>query len=99
LFVEFLVIFSIFNQFSDHIDTSLGDVLLDDLQDFIVLQELSGNVQGKIFRIDNSLNEVKIFWDQILAVIHNEDSSDVQFNVVLFLFGFEHIEWGSLWEE
>jgi len=99
LFVELLIVLGILNQLRDHIDASLGDVLLNDLQNLVVLQEFSGDIQGQVFRVNDSLNKIEIFWDQVLAVVHDEDSSDVQLDVVLFLLGFEHVEGCSFGEE
>lgn len=96
LLVEFLVVFSIFQNFTEKFQTLLSNVLLNDLQDFVVLKILSRNVERKILRINYTSNESQIFGNQVLAIIHNEDSSDVQFDVVFLLLGFEHVEWSSL---
>jgi hypothetical protein len=37
LFVEFLVVFGVFSDFSEEFNTFLDDILLDDLQDFVLL--------------------------------------------------------------
>jgi hypothetical protein len=81
--------------FGEQFQNFFDDVFLDDLEDLVLLQEFSGNVKRKIFRIDDSLNEAEAIRDQILAVVHNEDSSDVEFDVIFFLLGFEEIEGGS----
>jgi len=46
LFVEFLVIFRVFRNFLDQFEAFLGNVLLDNLQDLVVLEEFSTDVQG-----------------------------------------------------
>jgi hypothetical protein len=99
LLIELLEVFSIIGDLSDHFDTLLSDILLNDLKDLIVLQELSGNVEGEIFRIYNSLNETQPFRNQLITVIHNEYSSNVEFDIVLLLLGFEEIERCSLGDE
>jgi hypothetical protein len=48
LLIELLVILSILQNFAEQFQTLLGDVLLDDLQDLVVLEVLPGNVQGQI---------------------------------------------------
>jgi hypothetical protein len=49
LLVEFLVVFLVFLDLREHFKAFLDDVLLYDLQDFVLLKGLSGDVQGKIF--------------------------------------------------
>jgi len=95
LFVELFIIFGILLDFGEQFQNFFDDVFLDDLEDLVLLQEFSGNVKRKIFRIDDSLNEAEAVRDQILAVVHNEDSSDVEFDVIFFLLGFEEVEGGS----
>jgi len=99
LFVEFFVIFGVFSDFREKFNTFFNDIFFDDLQDFILLEEFSGDVKGEIFGVDNSFNEGETVGDQVFTVIHDENSSDVQFDVILLLFGFEEVEGGSLGDE
>jgi hypothetical protein len=99
LFVELLVVFVVFSNFLEEFDALLDDVLLDDLEDLVLLKEFSGNVQRKIFGINNTLNERKVFRDKFITVVHDENSSDVELDVVLLLLGFEEIERSSLGDE
>jgi hypothetical protein len=39
----------------------------------------------------------EVFWDKIFAVVHDEDPSHVQFDVVPLLFVLKQVEWGSFW--
>jgi len=96
LFVEFLEVFSIFGYLLEELEALLGDVLLDDLQDFVVLEILSGDVEGEILGVNNTSDEAKIFRDEVFAVVHDEDSSDVELDVIFLLLGFEHVEGSSL---
>jgi hypothetical protein len=66
--------------------------LSDDLQDLVLLEGLSGDVEGKILRVDDSSDEIEVLGDEVLAVVHDEDSSDVELNVVPLLLGLEEIE-------
>jgi hypothetical protein len=96
LFVEFLVIFGVFSELSDHLDAFFDDVFLDDLKDLVLLEEFSGDVEGQVLRVDHSLNETEKVGDQFFTVVHDEHSSDVEFNVVSLLLGLEKIERSSL---
>ena len=49
LFIELLVVLSILLDLSEHFKALLDDVLLYDLQDFVLLEGFSGDVKGKIF--------------------------------------------------
>merc|ERR1719160_1722527 len=99
LLIEFLVVLGVFLDLSEHFKALLDDVLFDDLQDFVLLEGLSGDVKRKILRVDDSLHEGKPLWDKFFAVVHDEDSSDVELDVVLLLLSLEKIEWSSLWHE
>ena len=57
LLIEFLVVFSIFLDFSEHLEAFLDDVLLYNLQNLILLESLSRNVKWEIFRVDYTLNK------------------------------------------
>ena len=66
--------------------------LSDDLEDLVLLESLSGDVEGEILRVDDSSDEVEVLGDQILTVVHDEDSSNVELDVVSLLLGLEEIE-------
>jgi hypothetical protein len=57
LFVEFLVIFLILGDFSKHLKTLLDDVLPHDLENFVLLEGLTRDVEWQVLRIDNTLNK------------------------------------------
>ena len=40
----------------------------------------------------NYLNEVEVFRDQFLAIVHDENTSDIQFDIVLLFLVFKQIE-------
>jgi hypothetical protein len=83
----------------EHFKALLDDVLLDDLENSVLLEGLSGDVQREIVGVDDTFDEGKPFWDEIFAIIHDEYSSDVEFEVVLLLLVLEEIERCSLWDE
>ena len=57
LFVEFLVIFLVLGDFSKHLKTLLDNVLLHDLENFVLLEGLTRDVERQVLRIDNALNK------------------------------------------
>ena len=95
LFVEFLVVVLVFTDFVKQFHAFLDEILADDLQDLALLERFTRDVQRKIFGIDDALDEAQVFGDQLLAVVHDENMTNVQLDVVSFLLVFEHIKWGS----
>ena len=99
LLVELLEVFFVVSNFLEEIKALLDDVLLDDLEDLVVLEEFSGNVKREILRVYDTLDEIEILGDEIFAVVHDEDSTNVELNVVFLLLGFEEIEGSTLGDE
>jgi hypothetical protein len=56
------------------------------------LQHLTGQIERKILRVNDTFNEAKPFRDEFFAVIGDEDASDVELDVVLLSLGFEEIK-------
>ena len=58
---------------------------MDDLQDFALLERLSGDVQGQVLRVNHTMDEVEVLWYQFITAVHDEHMEEVQFDVVLLL--------------
>ena len=99
LFVEFLEVLSVLADFLEELKTLLGDVLLDDLQDLVVLEILSADVEREVLGVDDTSNEAEVLGDQFLAVVHDEDSPDVELDVVFLLLGLKHVEGSAFGDE
>jgi len=99
LLVEFLVVFSVLSNFGNELNDLLDKVLFNNFQDLVLLQELSGNIEGQVFRVDDTLDEVKVIGDEFLAVVHDKDSSNIELDVIFFLFCFEEVERGTFGNE
>ncbi len=99
MFVEFLVIFSVISDFLDKLHDLFDQVFLDNFKNLVLLQKFSGNVKREILGIYNTFNKTEEVRDKFLAVIHNEDSSNIEFDVIFFLLGFEQIEGSSFGNE
>ena len=56
------------------------------------MKSLTGNVEGEIFRVDDTLDEIEVFGNKVLAIVHDEDTADIEFNVIALLLGLEEIE-------
>jgi hypothetical protein len=80
----------------EHLKNLLDQVLADNLQDLVLLKHFTRNVEGQVFRVDNTLDEGEPFRNELLAVIHDEDAANVQLDVVALLLLLKHIEGSTL---
>ncbi|KAH3670932.1 hypothetical protein OGAPHI_000643 [Ogataea philodendri] len=97
--VELVELLLVLSDLVESLNKLLDNVLSDNLQDLVLLQHLSGQVQWQVLRVNHTSDERKPFWNELLSLIGNEHSSDVQLDVVLLLLGLEQVEWSSLWNE
>jgi len=94
--VELVEILLVFHDLADEVERLLDKVLADDLENLVLLQGFSQDVERKILRVDNTLDEVEVFGDEIFAIVHDENTADVKFDVVALLLRLEKVE-GSAW--
>mmetsp|Transcript_104845 Transcript_104845/g.254472 ORF Transcript_104845/g.254472 Transcript_104845/m.254472 type:complete len:300 (+) Transcript_104845:981-1880(+) len=99
LLIELLVVILLLSNLSKHLQALLDQVLLDDTQDLVLLQRLSGNVQGQVLRVHDALDHVEPLRHQFITVIHDEDTAHVQLNVVPLLLGLKKIKWCPAWHK
>merc|ERR1719498_139696 len=85
LLVELLVVILLLGNLRKHFQTFLHQVFLDHAQDLVLLQSLTRDVQWQVLRIHNTLDERKPFWHQLIAIIHNEDTTHVKLDVSALL--------------
>jgi len=95
LLVELHVVILVLGDLVEELKALLDEVLLDDAEDLVLLERLTRDVQRKIFGIDNTLDEGEPLRDDVLAVVHDEDTTHVQLDVVALLLAFEHVERGT----
>ena len=91
-FIELIKVVLVLRNLAEKVHTLLDDVLADDLEDLVLLQSLTRNVEREIFGVDDALDEVEVLRNEVLAVVHDEDTADIEFDVVALLLGFEKIE-------
>merc|ERR1712144_84385 len=99
LLVELVVVLGILGDLVEHLNGLLDEVLLDDLEDLATLEHLTGDVEGKVFRVDDALDEGQVLRDEVVAGVGDEHTTHVQLDVGLLLGGLEHVEWGTLGHE
>merc|ERR1719261_667227 len=74
-------------------------VLLDHTQDLVLLESLTRNVQRQVLRVDNSLDKGQPLRHELIAVIHDEDTTHVKLDVGALLLGLKHVEWSTAWDK
>lgn len=90
--VELAEVVLVLSNFSDEVEGLLDNVFADNLEDLVLLECLTRDVEREVFRVDNTLDEVEILRDKVLAIVHNEDTADIELDVIALLLGFEEIE-------
>ena len=90
--VELLEVVLVLGNLADEVHSLLGNVLADDLEDLVLLEGFTGDVKREILGVDDTLDEVEVFGNDVLAVVHDEDSTNVKLDVVALLLGLEEIE-------
>ena len=99
--VELIVGVLVLGEVVEHLDALLDEVLLDDAEDLVLLEGLTGDVEGKVLGIDDALDEGEPLGHDVLAVVHDENATDVELDLVALLLGtaLEHVEGGALGAE
>ena len=89
---ELVIIVFVLSDLTNKVECLLDKILANDLQNLILLKSLTGNVEWKILRINDTLDKVKVLGDELLAVVHDEDTADIELDVVTLLLLLEEIE-------
>merc|ERR1719379_2532576 len=92
LLIELLVIILLFSNLCEHLEALFDQVFLNDAQDLVLLQSLARDVQGEILRIDDALYKAEPLWDELVAIVHDEDATHIQLDVVALLLGLKHVK-------
>ena len=95
LVVELLVVFGVFCDLVEQLEALFDDVLADDFENLALLEHLSRDVEREIFRIDHTLHEIEVLWDELFAVLHDEHAPHVELDVVLDLAILEEVKWST----
>ena len=90
--IELLEVVFVFSDLREQIHALLDDVLADDFEDLVLLKCLTGDVERQVFRIDDTLDEVEVLRNEVLAVIHDEHTADVEFDIVALFLALKKIE-------
>jgi hypothetical protein len=91
--VELLEVVLVLGNLTEEVHALLDDVLAYDFENFVLLEGFTGDVEREIFRVDDAFDEVKVFGNNVLAVVHDEDATNVELDVVALLLGLEEVKW------
>ena len=97
--VELVELLLVLSNLLEELKGLLDNVLLDDLHDLVLLECLTRQVQGKILRVDDTLDEAEPLRDELSSIVSDEDTADVELDVVLGLLGLEQVEGSTLGNE
>ena len=98
-FIELGIVVLVFSDFGKHFEALFHNIFLDNLEDLVLLESLTGNVEGKILRVHNTLDKVKVLRNDLFTVVHDEHTADKQLDVVELALLLKEIEWGALGDE
>ena len=91
-FVELGEVLLVLRNLGEEVHALLDDVLADDLENLVLLESLTRDVEREILGVDDTLDEVEVLGNEVLAVVHDEDAANVKLDVVALLLGLEEIE-------
>ncbi|KAK1237457.1 hypothetical protein MKX08_003082 [Trichoderma sp. CBMAI-0020] len=94
--VELVKLLLVLGNLLEELKSLLDNVLLDDLHDLVLLEGLTRQVEGEILRVDNTLDEAQPLGNELGGVIGDEDTADVQLDVVLGLLGLKQVKGSTL---
>lgn len=63
----------------------LYNIFMSDLQDCVLLEHFSGDVQGQVIIVNHTTNEAEILWYQPIAAEHDEHIADTE-SLMFLLF-------------
>ncbi len=91
-FVKLGEVILVFSNLAEEVHGLLDQVLANDLEDLVLLKGLTGDVEREILGVDDSFHEVKVLGNEVFAVVHDEDTANIELDVVALLLGFKEIE-------
>ena len=89
--IELLEVVLVLGDLAEEVHSLLDNVFADDLEDLVLLEGFTGDVKREILGVDDTLDEVEVFGNDVLTVVHDEDSTNVKLDVVALL-GLEEVE-------
>ena len=96
--VELAEVVLVLSDLGEQIEALLDKVFADDLENFVLLERLTRDVEREILGVDDTLDEVEVLGNELLAVVHDEHAADIKLDVVALALLLEEIEWRTKME-
>lgn len=87
--VELAEIALVFRDLANKNERLLDEVLVNDLENLVLLQSFSPDVGRKVFRVDNTLDEVETLGNEIFTGVENP--ADVKLDVITLLLQLKEV--------
>ena len=87
--VELVEVVFVLSNLADEVEGLLDKILADNLENLVLLEGFARDVQREILRVDDTLDEVEVLRNEVLAVVHDEDTANVELDVVTLLLRLE----------
>lgn len=97
--VELVELLTVLGNLVEKLKRLLDDVLLDDLHDLVLLEGLTRQVERKVLRVDNTLDEAEPLRNEVGSIVSDEHAANVELDVVLGLLGLEQVKGSTLGDE
>ena len=91
--IELLEVVFVLSDLREHVHALLDDVLANNFENLVLLKCLTRDVERQVLRINDTLDKVEVLRNEVLTVVHDEDTADVEFDVVALLLALEQIKW------
>jgi len=87
--VELVEVVFVLSNLTDEVEGLLDKILADNLENLVLLEGFARDVQREILRVDDTLDEVEVLRNEVLTVVHDEDTANVELDVVTLLLRLE----------
>merc|ERR1719230_1239114 len=92
LLVEFLVVVLLLCDLRKHLEAFLHQVFLDHPENLVLLERLARDVRRQILRVHHALHKVEPLRHELIAIVHDKHTANVEFDVISLLLGLEQVE-------
>ena len=87
---ELLVLLAVFAEHGlEFVVDLLLESLFDDLELAVLLQHLTGDVEGQVLRVDETADEAEPLGQEFLAVLHDHDAGGIELQADFIVFRIE----------
>lgn len=75
--VELVEVIFVLCDLSEEAHALLDEVLVDDLENLVLLEGLMRDIEREVLAVDDTLDDVEVLGDEVLAVVLHEDTVNV----------------------